>query len=142
LGNEAREAERMDRHYYGAEIDVFYDVDRCIHAQECVHGLPEVFDRGRRPWVLPDAGTAEAITETILRCPSGALRYHRTDGVEEIPDADTTVTPMPDGPIYVRGDIAVRMPDGSTESVTRAVLCGCGRSARKPFCDLTHVTPE
>ncbi len=132
----------MDRQYTGSEIDVFYDAERCIHAQECVRGLPQVFDRGRRPWVLPDAGSADAIVETILRCPSGALRFHRADGADEVPDAETTVTPLPDGPIYVRGAITVRLPDGSTESVTRAALCGCGRSARKPFCDLTHLVPE
>ncbi|WP_370055191.1 CDGSH iron-sulfur domain-containing protein [Leifsonia sp. EB41] len=50
--------------------------------------------------------------------------------------------PLPDGPIYVRGAITVRLPDGSTESVTRAALCACGRSARKPFGVLTHLVPE
>jgi uncharacterized Fe-S cluster protein YjdI len=130
----------VDRQYYGADVDVFYDVDRCIHAQECVHGLPKVFDRSRKPWVLPDEGTPDAITDTILRCPSGALHYRRADGVAETPDATTTITPMPNGPIYVRGDITVRLADGSTETVTRAALCGCGRSTHKPFCDLSHLT--
>lgn len=130
----------MDRKYTGTEIDVFYDVDRCIHAQECVHGLPRVFDRSRKPWVLPDAGTADAIVETILRCPSGALRYARSDGDDEIPDVPTTVAQLPDGRIYVRGALAVHLPDGSTESVTRAVLCGCGRTSHAPYCDLSHLT--
>ncbi len=132
----------MDRQYYGAEIDVFFDAERCIHAQECVHGLPRVFDRERRPWVLPDAGAADEVAETVLRCPSGALRYRRADGVDEVPDAPTSVTLLPDGPVYIRGDISVRLPEGTTETVTRVALCGCGRSARKPFCDLTHLVPE
>ena len=31
-------------HYADEEIDISYDAHRCIHAAECVHGLPAVFE--------------------------------------------------------------------------------------------------
>ncbi len=41
----ARKAYRSER------ISVSFDPQRCIHARECVRGLPEVFDREKRPWI-------------------------------------------------------------------------------------------
>lgn len=41
-------------HEYGGEgITVTYDVKRCIHARECIKGLPAVFDPNKRPWITP-----------------------------------------------------------------------------------------
>ena len=68
------------RRYTSADIDVTYDVKRCIHAAECVRGLPAVFDTKKRPWVQPDKANADTVAEVILRCPSGALHYERKDG--------------------------------------------------------------
>src|SRR6187402_2861377 len=45
------------RHYSDEEIDISFDARRCIHAEECVHGLPVVFETARRPWVLPNAAS-------------------------------------------------------------------------------------
>ena len=37
---------------YPAEgIDVYYEPRTCIHAAECVHGLPDVFVPDARPWI-------------------------------------------------------------------------------------------
>ena len=46
----------------------------------------------------------------------------------------------PEGPVLVRGAETVRDDDGVEHPVTRPVvaLCGCGKSARKPWCDSTH----
>ena len=51
-----------------------------------------------------------------------------------------TISPYPDGPLIVRGDFAVRTPDGRRIDAGRGTvaLCRCGRSATKPFCDGTH----
>jgi uncharacterized Fe-S cluster protein YjdI len=38
------------KRYTGREIEVTYDPVRCLHAAECVRGLPSVFDTSRRPW--------------------------------------------------------------------------------------------
>lgn len=51
-----------------------------------------------------------------------------------------TITAYPDGPLLVRGDIALRGDDGTPiENPRRTVaLCRCGLSTIKPFCDGTH----
>ena len=40
--------------YENDDIKVSWDLKRCIHAKECVHGLPEVFDITKKPWINPD----------------------------------------------------------------------------------------
>jgi uncharacterized Fe-S cluster protein YjdI/CDGSH-type Zn-finger protein len=129
------------RRYTSDAIDVTYDADRCIHAAECLRGLPAVFDTGRRPWVLPSAASADAIAAVIERCPSGALHHIRKDGgAPEAAPAQTTMTPVPGGPLYVRGLIQLRAPDGSLiVEDTRAAICRCGLSENKPFCDNSHI---
>jgi uncharacterized Fe-S cluster protein YjdI len=42
---------RKVHEYSGEQISIGYDAKRCIHAAECVHGLPAVFDPDRRPWL-------------------------------------------------------------------------------------------
>src|SRR5689334_10971805 len=129
------------RHYANDVIDISYDAERCIHASECVRGLPAVFDTGRRPWILPTAAAADAIAAVVERCPSGALHYTRRDGgASEAPDAHPTIAPVPGGPLYVRGLIQLRVEDGSLLlEDTRAALCRCGQSGNKPFCDNSHI---
>ena len=129
----------MRRVYRGDGIEVSFDLDRCIHVGECLLTLPEVFDLERRPWIDPDAADPEAIAEMILRCPSGALQYRRLDGGPEETHSATIVEPMRNGPLRVTGEIHVRLEDGSEEVLPRATLCRCGESARKPFCDNTHL---
>ena len=51
--------------YTSADIDVTYDAKRCIHAAECVRGLPAVFDTQKRPWVQPDNANADAVAEVV-----------------------------------------------------------------------------
>jgi uncharacterized Fe-S cluster protein YjdI len=103
------------RHYTSEAIDITYDARRCIHAAECVSGLPAVFDTDRRPWILPSGASADAIAAVIERCPSGALHYTRRDGgAPESPTGQTVITPEPGGPLYVRGLIQLRSPDATT----------------------------
>ena len=51
-----------------------------------------------------------------------------------------TITPYPDCPLVVRGDLAVTTPDGrQIDARPRTIaLCRCGKSAIIPFCDGTH----
>ncbi|MFF3781077.1 (4Fe-4S)-binding protein [Streptomyces sp. NPDC001933] len=64
------------RSYDGEGITVEYDVHRCLHAAECVRGLPSVFDTGRKPWIRPDGAPAYDIADVIHRCPSGVCGEH------------------------------------------------------------------
>ena len=43
------------------------------------------------------------------------------------------------GPLVVRGEVEVLLPDGSVVRRTHASLCRCGFSANKPFCDGSHT---
>jgi uncharacterized Fe-S cluster protein YjdI len=61
--------------YKNPQVIVRYDPQVCIHAGECVRGLPSVFDVSKKPWVNVDGASAEAIAEVVGRCPSGALSH-------------------------------------------------------------------
>ena len=128
------------RHYVDERIDVSYDATRCIHAAECVHGLPTVFDTARRPWILPSGGDAETIAAVVAKCPTGALHFTRLDGgrAEDPPD-ENVIVPMPNGPLYVRGQLQLRSAEHDvTLDDVRIALCRCGQSRNKPFCDNSH----
>lgn len=124
--------------YSSPEITVSFDSSRCIHASECVRGLPDVFDSKARPWIRPHHASAEQIAEVIRRCPSGALQFERTDGSSEIAQTPTAFRLLNDGRLEVRGDLTFENPSGELMRETRATLCTCGRSSNKPFCDNNH----
>lgn len=142
--NEDRTANAANsiRHYSDDAIEISYDVHRCIHAEECIHGLPAVFDSSHRPWVMPSNGSADEIAAVISKCPSGALHFKRRDGgPNEKPEFPATVVPIPGGPLYVRGLVQIRSADGtSTFEDLRMALCRCGKSQNKPFCDNSHIS--
>src|SRR5216117_1587674 len=59
----------------------------------------------------------------------------------------TRITPKPNGPLVVEGPVKIVTPDGRELPVPPrkdgrpaevVVLCRCGGSATKPFCDGTH----
>lgn len=126
------------RIYTSDDIDVSYDVKRCIHAEECVKRLSSVFDVNQRPWIQPENASADAIANTIEHCPSGALQYERKDGgaEEAIPDKNSLKIEQ-DGPIYIRGNVTISLPEASHND-TRVALCRCGMSENKPYCDNSH----
>lgn len=51
-----------------------------------------------------------------------------------------TITPCPNGPLLVRGDMTLVDDDGTPLERTRrtVALCRCGVSSIKPFCDGSH----
>jgi CDGSH-type Zn-finger protein/uncharacterized Fe-S cluster protein YjdI len=120
----------------GPAVDIVYDGKRCIHARHCVLGQPGVF-RANTPgaWIHPDAATPEALVTVAQMCPSGAIRYRRHDGgAEEAPPPVNLIQLRENGPLGVRADIVL---DGVSIGM-RAVLCRCGASRNKPFCDGSH----
>ena len=125
----------MAKTYAGKDIDIGFEMKRCIHARNCFLKLPQVFDRSRRPWVDPDAAPAEEIAAMIRSCPSGALTFKRLDdGLYETPPGVNRMAVLENGPLALAGDLTV---DG--EPMQRATLCRCGKSQNKPFCDYAHV---
>lgn len=128
------------RTYANDAIEVQWEPKLCIHMQNCVRGLGEVFDPQARPWIRVDAADAERIAETVLTCPTGALHFRRVDGgPQEEPPVDTIIEPRPNGPLFLRGRIRIVDADGaSVREDTRVALCRCGASSNKPFCDGSH----
>jgi uncharacterized Fe-S cluster protein YjdI len=61
--------------YGNDKLVVRYDPAICIHAKECVRGLPTVFNLSRKPWVDVSGASAAAVIEQVKRCPSGPLTY-------------------------------------------------------------------
>jgi uncharacterized Fe-S cluster protein YjdI len=61
--------------YPGKDVTVTYDTEVCIHAAECVRGLPEVFDVDKDPWIQPDGAPVDQVISQVEACPSGALGH-------------------------------------------------------------------
>ena len=119
------------------ELVVEFDGKKCIHARRCVLGLPEVFVPGAEgAWIFPDRASEDEVTRVIDTCPSGALTYTREDDApeERLPKVNTARL-WENGPVEYKGDL--RIGDGDTG--LRAVLCRCGHSKNKPFCDNSHI---
>jgi uncharacterized Fe-S cluster protein YjdI/CDGSH-type Zn-finger protein len=51
----------------------------------------------------------------------------------------TSISPLENGPLVVRGPIELTRPDGTAISAERLSLCRCGQSGSKPNCDGSHV---
>ncbi len=130
--------------YESDEITVTWDKFKCIHAKECVHGLPGVFNINEKPWIQPGKETADKVAEVVMKCPTGALQFQRKEGgAEETAPDQNTLTIAEDGPLYVAGDIKIKNADGEliTEE-TRVALCRCGLTSNKPYCDNSHIKAD
>ena len=130
-----------EKTYTSDAIAVRFSPRRCIHAAECVFGIPTVFDPGRIPWIDPSEASADAIARVVARCPTGALHFERRDGgPAEEPDAVNRVRPTANGPLHLRGRIEVRAADGTVIARdVRMALCRCGATRNPPFCDRSHA---
>ena len=141
MSDSTPEGERGPRRVYASDtIEVHWEPRLCIHTMNCVLGLPGVFVPETRPWVDVDGAEADAIAETILTCPTGALHFRRLDGgPQEEASSEPTVEPRPDGPLFVRGHVRIVDSEGGLiREDTRVALCRCGASGNKPFCDGSH----
>lgn len=126
--------------YPGRQADVHWDERLCIHVAECGRAQGELFVNGRQPWCIPDTTSPEAVAEVCERCPSGALTYDDHSGRTEVATRGNSVNVSYNGPLFVRGDLAI---DGAAADMPgvrfRAALCRCGLSKNKPFCDNSHL---
>lgn len=61
------------------------------------------------------------------------------DAAEKDPNQGTvTITCAANGPLLVRGPLAVLGEDGQVLRGEKGALCRCGASSTKPFCDGSH----
>lgn len=121
---------------HGRQIDLTFEVRRCIHARFCVTGAPKVFLANvQGPWIHPDAMPVQSVVEIAHACPSGAIGYQRKDGgpAEQAPPVNL-ISIRESGPYAFRGQVRINgAPAGF-----RVTLCRCGASRNKPFCDGSH----
>lgn len=132
----------MEKKYSNKDITVVWKPNACIHSALCWHGLLEVFDPRKKPWINLEAADTERIIAQIEKCPSGALSWVQNEAgkpsVEHV-DVETIVETIPNGPLMVYGNIAVKDAAGNeTHKNKVTAFCRCGASGNKPYCDGTH----
>jgi CDGSH-type Zn-finger protein len=123
----------------GFEVTVSYTPVLCGHAGECARLAAAAFDPTRKPWVKPENGSLEGLLSVVGACPSGALRL----GVGDQPSrhltpTETAIEIEPNGPYWVRNVHLEAEFNGVGASPAKYILCRCGQSKNKPFCDGTH----
>jgi CDGSH-type Zn-finger protein len=75
------------------------------------------------------------VVEVAHACPSGAITYHRLDGVHDETAPPVNLASIREaGPYAFRGQLEI---EGEPVGY-RATLCRCGASKNKPFCDGSH----
>lgn len=115
----------------------------CAHAGRCTEGLPNVFKYGEAPRIDANGAEAEAIINTIKRCPSGALSYSLEEESKTTDLLLPSVTVTKDGPYEIVGRVELRNERWAKgASPVRYTLCRCGASKNKPFCDGSHWAIE
>jgi uncharacterized Fe-S cluster protein YjdI len=134
--------------YDAVGITVTYDPNLCIHAAECVRELPAVFDPNEKRWIRPERATPDEVERAVARCPTGALRAVRPDGVSDVHDAAAAPPParqvvvrlVEHGPLLVSGPIRIETQSGEVVlEAEKAALCRCGGTGNPPFCDGSHA---
>lgn len=125
--------------YEGREATIHYNRLLCSHAAECGRRKKAAFDSSRKPWIIPDNASNEELLEIVKACPSGALRFSLPGEEPRHALPETSgVTVEKDGPYRVCGIRldAARLAEGA--SPDKYVLCRCGASKNKPYCDGSH----
>ena len=129
--------------YTKGNVTVVWQPKLCTHSTICWKGLGEVFNPRVRPWVNMEGSSEERIIEQVRKCPSGALSIA---ALEEPTPLNTTATETteieiqiaPNGPLIINSPCVLKHADGRIEKKTKTVLCRCGASENKPFCDGSH----
>jgi CDGSH-type Zn-finger protein/uncharacterized Fe-S cluster protein YjdI len=119
------------------DIEIRFDVQRCIHSRRCVLNAPTVFLANvEGPWLHPETDSVEHLVHVAQSCPSGAITYRRLDGGEEeqAPQVNT-INLRQNGPYAFHATLNI----DEQPPLYRATLCRCGKSKNKPFCDNSHI---
>jgi len=129
------------KEYSNGEVTIVWKPKTCIHAANCVKGLPGVFNPNEKPWIKVGEASTQELIDQVKKCPSGALSYYLNDEKQE-PEAaptGTKVEAMQNGPLLVHGSLEVTRPDGTKDKKNKTTaFCRCGASSNKPYCDGSH----
>jgi hypothetical protein len=95
-----------------------------------------------RPWINIKGATTEDIMRVVDSCPTRALVWRYNNKVKEEvthPVGDVKVVLVPKGPIVIKGNMQLKMEDGTIENRNGIIsLCRCKLSQKMPFCDGAH----
>ena len=123
----------------GKQVTISYTPVLCGHIAECQRLHKAVFDPSKRPWIQPENGTIEGIKSVVEACPSGAPRIAINDKRARHLDVDdVSVSVAKNGPYVVKNVELEAEFNGVGASMKEYILCRCGHSKNKPFCDGTH----
>lgn len=127
----------------GSGIDLLDD-GRCAFARFCHRDSGDAWE------LAEDSASEFHHSEAIIaanECPAGRLTAVEKDGTEHEPEYSPAIEILQDpeervsGGIFVKGGIPIESADGSVYEIrNRVVLCRCGFSGNKPFCDSRHVS--
>ena len=127
----------------GPDLDLLDD-GRCAFARFCHREDGNVWD------LVDESDDPSLKNEAVIaayQCPAGRLVARDKDGNEIDPEHDQSITILQDpqkgasAGLFIRGKIPIESSDGYVyELRNRAVLCRCGESSIKPFCDGSHVS--
>ncbi|MEA4924466.1 MAG: (4Fe-4S)-binding protein [Syntrophomonadaceae bacterium] len=147
--------EEVVKEYRTDDLIVYWYPRQCSHAGKCWQTLPQVFKPQERPWVTMSAAAPEEIIKTIDLCPTDALKYEIPPGSKVDPALahgpgakDAAVKPtefinikmVKNGPLVVKGSAQIYDPEGNLiRESDHIVLCACGMTSNKPFCDGSHL---
>ncbi len=121
--------------FEGTEVTVTFNPRICSHAAECARIAPRVFNSAEKPWIQPDNGSVAEIESVIAACPSGALAF---PGPKHLTADRAEITVARDGPYWITGPQIAGSGPGEGATPRKYVLCRCGLSGNKPWCDGTH----
>jgi CDGSH-type Zn-finger protein len=138
--------EAADRGPRAERVDVFQntedgavisdDLSLCSKAGYCK-------DRFTGVWQMlgdRDPAVRARMAHMVEYCPSGRLAWaDSVDAPDHEPAYQAEIGVFRNGPLFVRGGVQVIGADGEPYEVrNRQVLCRCGYSQNKPFCDGSH----
>ncbi|MFY0595057.1 MAG: CDGSH iron-sulfur domain-containing protein [Cognatishimia sp.] len=123
--------------YEGKDISVTFNPLLCSHAAQCGKLAKHIFNANERPWVQPDNGTVEEVKAVIAACPSGALALADVDE-PHLTAERAQIQIEKNGPYWVLDVPSPVPPQAENMSERKYVLCRCGKSGNKPYCDGSH----
>ena len=129
----------------GTGIDLLDD-GRCAFARFCHRDSGDAWE------LCEDSASAYRHDEAVIaanECPAGRLTAVEKDGAVHEPRYEPGIEILQDpeenvsAGIFVKGGIPIESADGSLYEIrNRVVLCRCGMSKNKPFCDAAHVSED
>jgi len=147
--NEFKIKKESVKEYTNGEVTVFWKAELCIHSANCLIGLPDVFDSGKRPWINIHGSNSKDIMKVVDSCPSRALTYLKnTKLLPSRPRKSNKKTTkfariqiLKDGPLIISGNFLIRDSNKKKVRIKNriAALCRCGSTRKKPFCDGSHL---